>query len=269
MIDLTEAPATVKASLNYAAGRIDGGIWSNSEPHRITQELQAYAVEIRDARSLAAPPRLDEQGFAVARIPLADYAWDDRRWIEDVYAPEALALVRRLTGAPLVTQFAGSALIRDTGDPRKPPAAEFVHLDQTYESTTPFVAKVTDEEQRRKYPRVRIFNVWRPLTPPPQDIPLALCDQRTVDKSDWVVGRTIETTIPQGVPYLTSVFSPGNAWYYVSNLGLDEVIVFKGYDSDREAPMGCLHGAFKHPQTPKGAVPRASIELRIYAFSEA
>ena len=32
-----------------------------------------------------------------------------------------------------------------------------------------------------------------------------------------------------------------------SDLTPDEVIVFKGYDSDPAEPYGCLHGAFRHP----------------------
>jgi hypothetical protein len=264
----TEASTMVEAALNYAADRSDGGVWSNGAPHWITQKLVAHLVEIRDARKLASPPRLDAEGFELHRIPLADCDWADPAWVQANYAPKAVALVQALTGAPKVADFTRAALIRDTGDASRPPAAQFVHLDQTRDSADPFVAAAADEAERRKYPRVRIFNVWRALTPPPQDVPLALCDQRTVDPNDWVVGRTIEPKFPEGVPYLTSVFNPRNQWCYVPDLELDEVIVFKGYDSDPEQPMGCLHGAFRDPDVGQGAVPRSSIELRIFAFSE-
>jgi hypothetical protein len=269
MTVLTGLPATVRASLNYAADRSDGGIWSNNAPHWITQKLHAHPVDIHDARGLASAPRLDEQGFELHRIALADARWTDPAWVRANYAPRAMGLVQALTGAPKVVDFTRAALIRDTGDASQAPAAQFVHLDQTRDSAAPFVAEAADEAERRRYPRVRIFNVWRALTPPPQNVPLALCDQRTVDPNDWVVGRTIEPKFLEGVPYLTSVFNPQNQWWWVSDLEPDEVIVFKGYDSDPEAPMGCLHGAFTHPGVGPGAVPRASLELRIFAFSEA
>lgn len=257
----------VSASLNFAADRGNGGIWSNSDRGLITQALRAHEVDIVDARTLPGPTSFSEQGFEVHHDPLQNAAWADRDWCVSVYNPHCLALVKRVTGAAAVaTYFGGGALIRDTGDVTRAAAAEFVHLDQTRESAIEFLKGSTDQPPPGKYPHVKIFNVWRPITPPPQDVPLALCDQRRLDESDWVTGRTVEPSFPNGVPYLTSVYNPQQQWYFFSDLMPDNAVIFKGYDSDPRAPMGCLHGAFKDTTLQTATIPRASVETRIFAF---
>jgi len=263
----SHATATVHASLNFAADRKDGGIWSNMNPATITQALKAHEVLIKDARHLPSPPTLAKEGFEIQHLPMDGKNWTSPEWVAKEYVPKTLELVKRLTGAPLVIPFFnGAALIRDTGDPAKAPAAQFVHIDQTRESTIPFLQMNADEETIKKYPRVQMYNVWRSITPPPQDVPLAICDQRTLDESDWVVGKTVEPQFPNGVPYLASVHNAGQSWYYFSDVTTDESVIFKGYDSDLTVPMGCLHGAFKHPDPDPKAVPRASIEVRFFAL---
>lgn len=49
----------------------------------------------------------------------------------------------------------------------------------------------------------------------------------------------------------------------------DEVLVFKGHDSDARYASGVPHSAFLDPTAPDHAVPRESIEARVFAFFEA
>jgi len=259
----------VRAELNFAADRSDDGVWSNYTPKIRTQKLAAIPVDFTDARSLAEPPALDREGFELHRLPLGTYDWHDQEWIDRVYVPRSVELVRAITGAPFVTPFLdGMTIIRDSGNPQFPPAADFVHFDQSRTSVQQFVELAEAHSAPKHYPRVQLFNLWRVMTQPPQDVPLALCDQRSVDERDWVIGRTVEPGVEEGVPYTTSVFNPGQKWFYFSDLTSDEVIVFKQYDSRPGAPMGCLHGAFAWPEKLPRAVPRASMELRIFAFYE-
>jgi hypothetical protein len=264
-LDIKAAPA-VKATLNFAADRNDGGIWSNTDRSLITQALTDHVVEIRDARALSAGPSIAEQGFAVRQAPLEGADWTDEQWVTSIYMPGCVELVRELSGADYVVPMHNGVLVRDTGDVRRAPAAEFVHLDNSRDGLLEMAEGLIDAETRARFPRVTVFNVWRPLTPAPQDVPLALCDQRTLDPRDWVVGCTVEPALSVRAPYVTSIFNPAQAWWYLSDLTPDEAVVFKGFDSDRDAPFGCLHGAFRHPETPAGAVPRASAETRIFAL---
>lgn len=254
------------AALNFAANRDPGGIWSNLTPEIRTQALTAQKVEIADARALAKPPSLDAEGFCVVNMPMDDPAWSDEAWVAESYIPACLSAVKNLTGADHVASMHAGVLLRDTGNAQAAPAADFVHLDHTRQSALPFLEEAVDAETRARFPHVRAYNVWRAITPPPQDVPLALCDQRSHRPEDWVVGRTVEPLYPDGVPYVISVPDPHQHWFYFSDLSPDEAVIFKGWDSDPTAPFGVMHGAFTHPGVPPGSVPRASVEARVFAL---
>jgi hypothetical protein len=259
---------TIVGSLNFAADRTDGGIWSNLTPEITTQRLAAHAVRLTDARTLRQPPSLDREGFVVAPLAVGTGNYTDASWVEGTYIPACAELVKALSGADAVVPLHAGVLIRDTGNPHAAPAAEFVHLDHTRAAIAMFLRQVLGDDAPARYRQVRVYNVWRALTPPPQDVPLALCDQRTLDRDSWVVGRTVEPGYEDGVPYISSVYDPDQRWCYFSDVGADEAIVFKGYDSDPDAPYGCMHGAFRHDTVTQagGAVPRASAETRIFAL---
>lgn len=264
--------STIEADLNFAADRTNGGIWSNSDTSLITQKLQPHRVSIHNARLLTPPASLDRQGFTFVRHPVSGNDWQNLEWIDGTYIPETLAMVQQITGAAKVLTFPRRAtLLRDTGNSQLAPAAQFVHIDQIRESAEMFLSFLVDAETLAQYPRVKMYNVWRPTTPPPQDVPLAICDQTTLAESDWVIGRTVgpDIQIPGGVPYLASVYSPEQVWYYIPDLSPDDAVIFQGYDNNPDIPLGCLHGAFTHPIPPVGAVPRASIEMRLFALFEA
>jgi hypothetical protein len=267
----TTVSGTLEANLNFAADRTNGGIWSNGNPSLTTQKLQPHKVSIHNARLLTPAPSLDREGFTFVRHPVSGNDWHNPEWINGTYIPETLAMVQQITGAAKVLTFPMRAtLIRDTGNSSMAPAAQFVHIDQIRESAELFLSFLADAQTIAKYPRVKMFNVWRPTTPPPQDVPLAICDQTTLAPSDWVIGRTVEPDIkiPEGVPYLASVYNPGQVWYYIPDLTPDDAVIFQGYDNNPDLPLGCLHGAFTHPIPPAGAVPRASIEMRLFALFE-
>jgi len=252
-------------NLNFAGNRTDGGIWSNGTPEITTQVLESHTVAIRNARNLADRPSLEREGFDIFEAPVGPYHWQDAQWIERTYIPHCVALVKRVTRADLVV--ASGLLIRDTGDRSRPPAAQFVHLDQDRAAAKPMLARLAgSSEALASYARATVFNVWRSITPPPQDIPLALCDQRTLDEADCVVGKTIEPQLPSPIPYLSSVYNRRQRWLYYSDMNPDEALVFKNFDNAPGQSLGCLHGAFKLPSVPADVVPRASVELRLGAF---
>jgi hypothetical protein len=264
---LAKAGTGIAAALNFAADRSPDGVWSNLTPHLRTQMLRASEVQLQDARHLALPPDLDHEGFTLVRQPLDRTDWHNERWVEQSYIPGCVELVRQLTNAAHAAPFHPGILIRDSGGGDAAPAADFVHLDNTRDAALQFLERAVPPDVRRLFSRVQIFNVWRAITPPPQDVPLALCDQRTNDERDWVIGRTVEPNFPDGVPYVASVANPAHRWFYYSDVSADEAIVFKGYDSDRDAPFGCLHGAFRHPAPGPVTVPRASAETRVFVLT--
>lgn len=57
-------------------------------------------------------------------------------------------------------------------------------------------------------------------------------------------------------------------WYYMSEMTPDELVVFKGYDSDQSQPgWRCPHTAFELPDC-EHETSRKSIEARIVCFWE-
>jgi hypothetical protein len=261
------ADSQVVAAINFVADRNPDGVWSNLTPHLRTQALRAHDVQLGDARRLADAPRLDREGFAVTHHRIKNADWSNERWVTESYIPACVELVRGLTGAGHAAPMHAGVLLRDSAGREGAPAADFVHLDNTREAVAQFLEHAVPADIRARYRRVRVFNVWRVTTPPPQDVPLALCDQRTVDEADWVVGRTVEPMCAEGVPYIASLPNPTQRWFFFSDVTPDEVVVFKGYDSDPDQPFGCLHGAFRHPDPGAVSVPRASAEMRVFVLT--
>jgi len=256
----------ISAPMNFAADRSQGGVWSNFAPETRTQALTSIPVHLEDARTMPMAPSLDREGFVCVRAPVADPDWRNPDWVDGTYIPGCVELVRQLTGGAVAAPFHAGVLIRDSARRDGAPAADFVHLDNSVEGGARFVERAFSPDVLAGYKRAQVFNIWRAITPPPQDVPLALCDQRTVDQHDWVVGETIEPGFDPA-PYVISLVNPAQRWFYFSDLAPDEAIVFKGYDSDPNAPFGCLHGAFRHPEPGAVSEPRASAEARIVVLS--
>ena len=252
--------------INFSGDRDDGGCWSNTDPTLSRQAFSPREVDIYDASKLKRPPSLYVEGFSRQRMPLQGVAWDDGEWVEHVYLPAAAAIVKDLCGAAHAEPFVGGAMIRDSRTAEHAPPATFPHLDFSRQSLHPFLQISGMQEVRAAYPRVKIFNVWRSITEPPQNPALALCDQQTVDESDWVIGRTLGEGDVDDVEYVTLGFNPNQRWYFFPDLMLDEVLVFKSGDSDSEALMGCFHTALSRRDLNGGGIPRASIEMRVAAF---
>ena len=127
------------------------------------------------------------------------------------------------------------------------------------------------EARERLTRRYAIYNVWRCLTEPPQDTPLAFCEPASVLPDD-VVGcdQVIAASNGSTIRFELSVYhyNPGQRWFYFPNLRRDDLLVFTGYDSDSARPQGVAHAAFTDPSCPEGVPPRESIDERLIAFFE-
>ncbi len=148
--------------------------------------------------------------------------------------------------------------------------ADVVHCDRTDRSVW-IEARSALEHYRIETPpegRLVSYNLWRTLTPPPQDFPLALCDLRTIREEHLVRGLSSGNAVNRGqeVEFYLSLFDPGQRWCYFSNLTRDEVLVFQQYDSAASGPSGVLHTAFRDPSCTKPSTTRVSVEARAYVF---
>jgi len=266
----------VTSTVNYLGDMHVRPVFYAQQHERDNLVLEPQTIEIRDARSLRETPSLESNGFAL--VPHETKVWDFKMGDEalGVYRNEIEALILALTAADKViatrTVLRWSERAGARSDFVNSRPARFVHVDYSRKSFEEFarlhLADVKDAESWLKR-RFVAYNIWRVLTPPPQDVPLALCDARTAQADDVTVGEAvIDTPNEPEMRFESSLYhaNPGHRWFWFSDMQPDEALVFKAFDSDLERVQGCPHSAFDNPDCPAGVAPRASAEIRAYAF---
>jgi hypothetical protein len=146
--------------------------------------------------------------------------------------------------------------------------ARFVHVDASDATAAMFVAQ-TNPFPDRRLRRFCQYNVWRVLSPPPQDVPLAVCDARTVAPLDLVPADAVFDALdgPEwSFEGLVVRGNPRHRWWFYRDMNRDEALVFKTHDSDRSRPHCVAHVGFDDPRCPPGTPPRESIEMRGTAY---
>ena len=225
-------------------------------------------VRIRNGRNKTGGFTFDRHGFVFVGHVTRVEDFFDRDEVERIYYPEAGALIRRVTGAGRVHVFdhtvrSGDAAMQEAGlrEPLKQ-----VHNDYTDRSGPQRVRDLLPEEAEDLLRhRFMIVQVWRPVGERVVSEPLAVCDARSLADTDLIA---TERRHPNRVGETYSLsYNPDHRWYYFPDMGRNEAIVFKVYDSavDGRARF-TAHGSFNDPHTPDGAQPRESIELRALVF---
>jgi hypothetical protein len=232
-------------------------------------------VRIEDLRGHETGTSLEIEGFQLVPYPTAVRDFRDPQQIAAVYAPEIEALIRRFTAAPKIV-VSGAVLRWGEREPHpefvNSRPGRFTHVDYSRGSFNEFARMhLSNDPDRERWleGRYAAYNIWRVLSPPPQDIPLGLIDARTASPDDVVEGDAVIDG--EGRPEMrfgSSLYraSLRHRWVYFSNMRPDEALVFKAFDSDPRRVQGCPHCAFDDPSCPPGAVPRSSCEIRAYAF---
>ena len=237
---------------------------------------------VRNGRTADRPPSLGREGFELVRHPcpvvedrleelMRDYDSPDESDAKRAYMDETIALLRRLTGARDVFS-ANSSTIRYSPVLRNPRAmtpAMWAHFDFTAEETQGQLDDVLDATgfTPKPYSRFVLYQGWRALSPPPQDLPLAICDGRTVAPADVVPIEYHKEVDGRDVIYRScgARFSADHRWWYYPDMRPDEMLLFKGYDSALGEAMKTLHVAIDDPAQDR-TVPRISIESRYFVL---
>lgn len=231
------------------------------------------SVSVQDGRPLEGRTSLDHEGFAFVHHPTAVSDFHDAATIKSTYFEESALLVRAVTGASKVITFDhnlrhAAVQGRDSNGISQP--VRRVHNDFTADSgirraRDELLARGEDAERLLKY-RFAIINVWRPIRGPVQDSPLAVCDASTVDPRDFVVSDLVYR---DRVGHTYSVaYNPRHRWFYFPEMRVDEALLIKSFDSktDGRTARFAPHTAFDDPNSPPGAAPRESIEVRALAL---
>ncbi len=244
-------------------------------------EASKHSVTIRDARSVAAALKLDEHGFALHHWASTFTDFYDDATVRERYYPEVSAAVRALTGALDVIVFdhnVRSAVRAARGEAGVRVPVDQVHNDYTEESGPRRKQEILENAGRLDLAgrRVAFVNLWRPIVGPVQDNPLALCDAGSVAPDDLITTEIHhfgegDLTTPRHRGEIYSVrHNPNHRWYFVSDMGPDEVLLLKCYDSCADGRARFMpHTGFQNPACPETFIPRESIEARtLVVFDE-
>jgi len=103
---------------------------------------------------------------------------------------------------------------------------------------------------------------------PPQDNLLAVCDRQSVPQADVFVYDAViggEGTAIESIEARSCRYNPENRWWYASDMGAEDLLVFVGFDSAEPEAVQPFHTGFDVPGH-ENAAPRASLEARFFAF---
>jgi hypothetical protein len=264
----------VPGVVNYIAEMDERPRYYANDHARDRLTLDPRTVLITDARSLKTPPSLRVEGFELVSHRSAVSNFRDAEEVGAVHPAEIQALLLELTGADRVT-VNGRGVLRfseqspDIGTLNNSHPARFIHIDISDATARQFSERSKPQDVGRPVRRFAHYNVWRTFSAPPQDVPLAVCDPRTVAPADLVEADAI-FDIP-GAPEWSFEswllrYNPAHRWTFWSNMGLTDALVFKTNDSDPAEPHFAPHSAFDDPSCPPGGAPRASIEMRGIAY---
>lgn len=239
------------------------------------------AVAITNARRRRESFTLERQGFQL--VPHAS-AIPDLRPIKNnqematAYRAEIHDPMQRVTGAdriivrPGIKKRLGESAVDDLAMLKNGKPARYVHADNSDRASERAVQRMLaamPDVDPAAYGRFAIYNVWRCISVPPQDIPLAVCDARSVSSGDAMVVTAVTIASSYGdIRHDTLGFryNPDHRWYYFRDMNADEVLVFKQHDSDPARPRRVPRSAFDDSSCPPVSATWCSVEIRVVAL---
>jgi hypothetical protein len=231
-----------------------------------TGTYRSIPVSIHDARHLPISPTLDREGFELVRAPTTMVDFLDAALVQSCYYAEVVELLKRSTGANAVHVFDHTVRLEADGTQRaaglRQPVA-FVHNDYTERSAQQRVRDFFPPQEARRLlaGRVAFVNVWRPISASAERFPLAAADARSIPQRDFMPVDMIYADRIGEIYHVT--YSSGQRWFYFSNMGPDEAMLLKCFDSASGGRARyTAHTGFPNPIAPPDTPARRSIEVR-------
>jgi hypothetical protein len=256
-------------TINYVARTAEKPRYYANDHSRDTVVINPQQMSGNDGRDMVLG--LDTCGFTLVKHQTAVADFADTAAAAAIYQPEIIELIQRETGADAVSctapgllrysERSGKAGSRDNSHP-----ARFCHVDVSDATARQFSARSCPEG--RVYRRAAHYNVWRVLSPAPQDVPLALCDARSMTGQELIAADAI-FDLPSGDHQFEGyvvAHDPAHRWCWFADMQRDEAIIFKTHDSLAGVATSIPHVAFDDPLVPPDAVPRISVEMRAIAY---
>jgi hypothetical protein len=264
----------VEGVVNYIGEMAQRPRYYANDHSRDLLHLDSRKISIEDARKRIEPPSLAREGFELVAHTSEIEDFKDAAEVARLHSAEIQRLLLEVTGADSVV-IPGPGVLRfgegskDAGKYSNSLPARFIHVDVSDATAGQFARRSMPKNIGAALQRFAHYNVWRALSPPPQDIPLALCDARSVALADLMCADAIFDVKDQPERSFEGWVvrhNTGHRWSYFSDMTRDEALIFKTNDSDPAQPHCVPHTAFDDPTCPKGVPARASIEMRGIAY---
>ncbi len=258
---LKDSPAQVASFMRYSERAADGGWIEKNGSYSF--EMEDHDVVVRNAR--LADISFDTHGFTLVRHPV-DIDFTDMNDVEKRYYPAVSRLVKDIVGATEVFAFMG--ILRGGDDDKGGGPALSAHVDFNEAALRQWLARLAPEKaEQYAAKRIMNVNVWRG-TQRVENMPLAVCDARSVEKSDFLevsLGKP-EGGFKRGMPAgLNLAYNPKHEWYFYPDMQPDEALVFRLFDTGNPDWKMSAHSAFVDPTSSPDSPKRESFEVRTIA----
>jgi hypothetical protein len=260
----------VRAAIAYVGRDIARPRYHANDSSRDLLKIVPVDMDIADARGRGTT--LDQQGFRLVahRSSVADFG--DREAVSAVHRQEIVDLISALSGADLVVVNSPGVLRFSEKSPRcgaldNSRPARFAHVDISDATAAAFAHRAAPGGQTLA--RFVHYNVWRAISPPPQDVPLAVCDARSLTANDLIKADAVFDSPAQpewSFEGIVVAHDAAHRWHWFPDMTRDEVLIFKTNDSDLNRAHCVPHVAFNDPGCGPHTPPRASIEMRAIAL---
>ena len=272
--DAFPAARSVEGSVNYIGAMSVRPRYHANDTSRDVLVLDPRTIRIEDARTRPMPASLEREGFVLVAHKSTVTEFRDAAAVAATHPAEIEQLLLGLTAADRVIVNPTGVLrfgerSPESGRLNNSRPARFVHVDVSNSTAAAFAERSRPRDIGGRVRRSAHYNVWRVLTPPPQDVPLAVCDARSVAPEDLVAADAVfdHPSQPEwSFEGLVIRYNPRHRWSYFSNMTRNEALVFKTNDTDPGQPSQVPHSAFNDPSCPAQVPPRASIEMRAIAY---
>jgi hypothetical protein len=252
----------MEAVIAYAARTNERPRYYANDHSKDQVPLDPHLMTLTDGRT--DPPSLEEEGFA-----LVEHTTDP---MSSAYREQIAALVKAQSGADVVVVTAPGVLrfserSAKAGSLNNSMPARFAHVDISDATAAQFSAR--SAPQGKAVRRSAHYNVWRALSDPPTDVPLAVCDARSWASGDMIPADAIFDEPDKPIwsfEGLVVAHNPAHRWVWFPDMTAYEALIFKTHDSDLAAPHCVPHVAFDNLACPADAPSRQSIEMRAIAY---
>jgi hypothetical protein len=235
-------------------------------------ELDIITVEMSVADARGHGMTLDQAGFTLVAHRSAVTHFDDPTAVNNVYRVETIELIANLSGAdqvlinsPGILRYSEKSAKSGALDNSRP--ARFAHVDISDLTAESLAQRAAPHGA--KLARFAHYNIWRAISAPPQDVPLAVCDARSITANDLIKADAVFDAPGQAewsFEGIVVAHHRAHRWNWYPNMERDEALVFKTNDSDPARAHCVPHVAFDDPSCGPHIPPRASIEMRALAL---